>query len=171
MGSWTVKELAAHTARAFTTIEAYLATPPGDLVVPNAVAYFRRSLADPIVHEAVAERGRQDAAGLGADPVGSIAISAERVRGIVTTTEDDVVIASAAGGIRFAEYLRTRTLELTVHTTDLCAAIDLDEEPPEVAADVAMSLLGGLAAAHPRRGDILRALTGRADLDELNLLG
>ena len=55
----------------------------------------------------------------------------------------------------------TRVVELTVHTCDLCAAIGLDEQPPEAAAEVTFWVLGGLAATHPRRGEILRALTGR----------
>ena len=95
LGVWTVKELAAHTARAFVTIETYLANAPTELVVPDAVAYFRAALADPATHAGVAERGRQEAAGLGDDPAASIAVIAERVRGIVATTADDDVTSSA----------------------------------------------------------------------------
>src|SRR6478736_3930197 len=164
LGVWTVKELAAHTARAFVTIETYLANAPTELVVPDAVAYFHAALANPATHAGVAERGRQEAAGLGEDPAASIAVIAERVRGIVATTADDDVTSSAVGGMRFADYLSTRVLELTVHTCDLCAAIGLDEEPPEAAASVTFSILAGLAAVHPQRGAILRTLTGRTDL-------
>jgi hypothetical protein len=172
LGVWTVKELAAHTARAFVTIETYLANAPDEVVIPDATAYFSLALANPATHEGVAQRGRQEAASLGADPAASIAIIAERVRGIVAATSDDAVIGSAVGGIRFTDYLVTRVLELTVHTCDLCAAIDLDEPPPEVAAAVAFSVLGGLAAHHPERGELLRALTGRVALAHgANVLG
>jgi uncharacterized protein (TIGR03083 family) len=164
LGEWTVKELAAHTARAFVTIEAYLADPPAEIVVPDAITYFRAALGNPAVHKGVAERGRREAANLGNDPAASIAIVAERVRGIVATTSDDAATGSAAGGMRFADYLVTRVLELTVHTCDLCAAIDLDEQPPEAAAAVTLSVLGALAAARPERSEIIRALTGRAAL-------
>jgi len=164
LGSWTVKELAAHTARAFVTIETYLADPPAVAEVPDAVTYFHIALADPATHVGVAERGRREAADLGDDPAASIAVIAERVRGIVATTPGDALTRSAVGGMAFGDYLSTRTVELVVHTCDICEAVGLDDQPPESAAAVTFSVLGGLAALHPRRSEIVRALTGRASL-------
>ncbi|MDQ6697865.1 MAG: maleylpyruvate isomerase N-terminal domain-containing protein [Actinomycetota bacterium] len=172
LGSWTVKELAAHTARAFVTIETYLAEAPNAAEVHDPVTYFQIALADSATHAGVAERGKREAANLGDDPAASIAIIAERVRGIVATTPGDALTRSAVGGMRFSDYLMTRTVELTVHTCDICQAIGLDEQPPEVAAALTFSVLGGLAAIHPRRREVLRALTGRVSLpDGCNVLG
>lgn len=172
LGSWTVKELAAHTARAFVTIETYLADAPTEAEVPDPVTYFHIALANAAAHAGVAERGKRDASNLGDDPAASIAIIAERVRGIVAATPGDALTQSAVGGMQFSDYLMTRTVELTVHTCDLCQAIGLDEQPPEVAAALTFSVLGGLAAIHPQRAGILRGLTGRDSLPNgCNVLG
>lgn len=162
LGEWTVRELAAHTARAFTTVETYLAQAPGEVVIADPVAYFQAAAAIPGAHEAVAERGRQEAAHLGAEPVAAITAIADRAQVIVDATADGAVCASPIGGIGFSDYLATRVLELVVHTSDLCAALGFDDQPPAEAAAGALSVLAGLAAAHPRRADVLRALTGRA---------
>ena len=37
LGEWTVRELAAHTARAFTTIELYLEVPPESVMVGGKI--------------------------------------------------------------------------------------------------------------------------------------
>ncbi len=172
LGSWTVKELAAHTARAFVTIETYLADAPTEAEIPDPVTYFHIALANVAGHAGVAERGKREAANLGDDPAAAIAIVAERVRGIVASTPGDALTRSAVGGMRFSDYLMTRTVELTVHTCDICQAIGLDEQPPEVAAALTFSVLGGLAAIHPQRSAVLRALTGRASLPSgCNVLG
>ena len=161
LGEWTVKELAAHTARAFTTVEQYLTNDPVDVVITDPVAYFRTAMATPGANAAVAERGRQAAAALGDDPVSALVAIATRVRATIASTADDAVCDSFVGGIRFPDYLATRVLELTVHTTDLCAALGRDDQPPEAAAMVTFAVLGGLAAAEADRATLLRGLTGR----------
>ena len=51
LGEWTVRELTAHTLRAFSTIERYLAAEPSvDRLIVDAADYFRVGLADPKVH-------------------------------------------------------------------------------------------------------------------------
>ncbi|MEJ7585684.1 MAG: maleylpyruvate isomerase family mycothiol-dependent enzyme [Acidimicrobiales bacterium] len=164
LGEWTVKELAAHTTRALTTIEQYLAAAPAEVVLSGPVAYFRAAMAIPDVHTGVAERGRREATSLGDDPVAAIGESAERVRALVDATPGDTVCGSAVGGIALDDYLATRVVELTVHTTDLVAALGLDEQVPVPAAAVTLAILAGLAATRPDRTSVLRALTGRIDL-------
>lgn len=164
LGEWSVRELAAHTARAFTTIETYLADAPSSIEVPDAVTYFRIALSPPGADHAVADRGRAEAVRLGADLVTAVRAVADRVRPLVDATGDDAVCASPIGGIRFIDYLVTRTFELTVHTADLCAATALDGQLPTEAATVTFAVLGRLAATGDHSAGLMRALTGRDDV-------
>ncbi len=165
LGEWTVRELAAHTARAFTTIELYLETAPDVVAVGGIVSYCRAAMASPGVNAAVAERGRQAGADLPADPedlVATLRTMAEQARAIVAATADDAATGSAAGGMRFADYLSTRVFELTVHTADLCSALGFEDRPPESAARLVLVALAGLAAAGPLAAPAMQTLTGRA---------
>lgn len=164
LGEWSVRELAAHTARAFVTIEQYLASAPGEPTVAGPVAYFRDGLASPDVEKAVAERGRRQAIAFGDDLVGKVGVLADRVRALVDVTADDAICNTFLGGMRFADYLVTRVVELTVHTSDLCAALGLDDQPPEPAAAVTFGVLARLAATRPDRAMVLLAVTGRDPL-------
>ena len=66
--------------------------------------------------------------------------------------------------MRLADYLPTRTFELTVHTSDLCAALDLSLDVPTSAGEVSLALLADLAVTTGRTGPLLRAATGRGAL-------
>src|SRR4029079_3868760 len=119
LGEWTVRELTAHTLRAFTTIERYLAAEPTvDSLITDAAEYFRTILADPNVHIAVAERGRQAGAQL-TDPVGESEATAQRVLALVASTADDHRVATTAAHTALRESLATRASELALHTLDL----------------------------------------------------
>ena len=51
LGDWNVRELTAHTMRAFITIEGYLgAEPTTDRVLADAAEYYNTVLADPDAH-------------------------------------------------------------------------------------------------------------------------
>ena len=68
LGVWTVRELTAHTLRAFTTIERYLvAEPTVDRLIVDAADYYRIVLADPTCTPAspseVGSRGSADRSG------------------------------------------------------------------------------------------------------------
>lgn len=160
LGVWSVRDLLGHTSRALSTIESYLRPDRSDPVqVPAAPDYVRRtSGADP---EQVAERGRAAGASLGDDPAGAIAALARRVRGLVRETPDEARMETIAGLMTLAEYVPTRTFELTAHTCDLVNALGLDEEPPENAIRSALRLAGEAAVADRSGRAALGVLTGR----------
>jgi hypothetical protein len=79
LGEWSTRELAAHTLRAFVTIEGYLAAPPAtDRVLADAAEYYATALSDPTAHQGVAARARQAGRQL-IDPVGEAEATIERV--------------------------------------------------------------------------------------------
>jgi uncharacterized protein (TIGR03083 family) len=163
LGEWTVRDLVGHTSRSLVTVETYLDAEPGEVTVPSAVDYYvalRGAASGP----AVAERGRQAGAAMGADPAAFLAALAERVLAKVAAADDDAFVASAAGGMRLADYLPTRTFELVVHTADLAVALAVVSEPPSEAAASAVQLAGLLVAERGATVDVLLAMTGRRPL-------
>ena len=160
LGDWTTRELAAHTLRAFITVEGYLGAPPNtDRVLADAAEYYAVALGDPGVHQGVATRARQAGRQL-IDPVGEAEATLERVLALVAATADDEPVNTFAGQITLSEYLATRVVELGVHTLDLQRATgQLAELHPQTAA-VVLSVLTQLASPVP----LILALTGRAPL-------
>ncbi len=163
LGEWTVRDLVGHTSRSLVTVETYLAAEPGEVTVASALDYYL-AIREASTGPAVAERGRQAGAAMGADPVGFLAGLAERVLAKVESAADDAFVATIAGGMRLIDYLPTRTFELVVHTADLAAALDAPSDPPAEAADSALHLAAQLAREHGAAVDVLLALTGRRPL-------
>ncbi len=167
LGEWTVRELTAHSLRAFSTIESYLSAAPAvDRVMAEAVDYFAFVLANPGLHAGVAQRGHEAGAAL-ADPVGEAEATAARVLALVASTLDDEPVNTFAGQLPFSEYLATRVLELGVHTLDLQRAtgqpVGVHPDTCAVVLDVLLQL------ADPNT--IVLALTGRQALpDGFNVL-
>jgi len=160
LGTWTVRELAAHALRGFTTIERYLqAEPTIDRVIADAAEYYRLGLSDPAVHAGVAERGRQAGAQL-TDPVGESEVTAQRVLALVWSTEDDDVVNTSFGQMMFIEYLATRVAEIGLHTLDLQRATG---QPVGLRGEAA-SVVVGLMAELAEPITLLLALTGRGSL-------
>jgi uncharacterized protein (TIGR03083 family) len=160
LGEWTTRELAAHTLRAFVTIEGYLEAPPAtDRVLADAAEYYATALSDPSAHQGVAARARKAGRQL-IDPVGEAEATIERVLAQIAATPDDEAVNTFAGQITLIEYLATRVVELGVHTLDLQRATG---QPPEMHADtstVVLSVLTQLASPVP----VILALTGRQPL-------
>ena len=74
------------------------------------------------------------------------------------------VCVSRGGTIALGDYLATRVVELSVHTLDLVDVVGGDDpEPPPLAAQVSVSVLGALASGSSP-SVLLRALTGRVPL-------
>ncbi|RBY80679.1 hypothetical protein DQ238_08550 [Geodermatophilus sp. TF02-6] len=160
LGEWTVRDLVGHTGRALSTVQRYLGEPVDTVEVRSPVEYFRRVrvLGDPAE---VARRGREAGTALGADPAGAVARLAGEVTTLVDGADPDALAATPAGGMRLADYLPTRTFELTVHTCDLAAALGRPLDVPEAAAAESLSLIGSLAVQGARAGALLRGATGR----------
>ncbi|HEX6870480.1 MAG TPA: maleylpyruvate isomerase N-terminal domain-containing protein [Micromonosporaceae bacterium] len=163
LGEWDVRALVGHTSRSLLTVELYLDQPAAAAEVASAADYFRtiRALAaDP----AVAARGRDAGAALGADPAAAVTEIAARVLPLVQGKDGTELLTTIAGGMRLADYLPTRTFELTVHTADLAAALGLPLDPPATAAKQALQLAADLAVAENSAGPLLLAITGRTSL-------
>lgn len=168
LGDWTTRELAAHTLRAFITIEGYLvAAPATDRVLADAAEYYATVLSDPTVHQGVASRARQAGRQL-IDPVGEAEATIERVLAQVAATADDDPVNTFAGQITLVEYLATRVVELGVHTLDLQRATGQHPQLHPDTAAVVLSVLTQLTSPVP----VILALSGRAPLpDNFNALG
>ena len=165
LGEWDLRALVGHTSRSLTTVDTYLDRPTQQIAVATPWDYYRvvsdLAAASP---DAVVERGRQAGAALGEQPAHTIADLVESVLARVQTTGDPV-IETIVGGMRFSDYLPTRTFELVVHGYDIAAALDLD--PPPLDADTlaaTLDLAGRIAIASGSGATLLRALTGRTAL-------
>jgi len=160
LGAFTTRELAAHTLRAFVTIEGYLAAEPTtERVLADAGEYYTTALSDPSIHESVATRARHAAVQL-TDPVGESEVIVGRVLALVAATANDEPVNTFIGQITLIEYLATRVVELGVHTLDLARATAQPAELQSDTAAVALSVLMQLASPT----QLLLALTGRQSL-------
>jgi hypothetical protein len=163
LGDWDVRALVGHTSRSLLTVEAYLARPADAVEIGSAPEYFRATSAI-AAGAAVAERGREAGVALGAAPAAAVAEIAHRVLALVGSTDGSELVTTIAGGMRLADYLPTRTFELTVHTADLAASLDVPLDVPPTAAAEALQLVAELAVAGGRAGPLLLAATGRPGL-------
>lgn len=160
LGVWSVRELTAHTLRAFTTIEKYVAAEPTvDRLITDAADYYRIILSDPNIHSAVAQRGR-DAGTRLTDPVGESEATAQRVLALVASTADDDVVETLVGQMMFIEYLATRAAELAIHNLDLQRATGQPLALPIATSSMVVGLMAELAEPLT----LLSALTGRGSL-------
>ena len=174
LGEWSVRDLVGHTSRALSTIETYLdiaaeedaAGVAGSITVTSPAAYYERALAAG-TPEVIAQRGRETAATLGPRPAEAVAALAARVLARVGTLTGAEPADTPAGRIRIAEYLPSRTVELTVHTSDLLQSQGVpaaEQTVPAPAAAATLHVLADLAAQKGVAAPLLRAATGRAPL-------
>ncbi|MCI2237566.1 maleylpyruvate isomerase N-terminal domain-containing protein [Paenibacillus sp. TRM 82003] len=163
LGEWDVRALVGHTSRSPLTVEAYLAQPAARVDVASAVDYYRATRAI-AAGPGVAQRGRDAGTALGADPAAEVAVITERVTALLEGCDGTEPVTTIAGGMRLADYLLTRTFELTVHTADLAVALGAPVEPPASAAAPALRLVADLAAVDGRAAPLLLAATGRTGL-------
>jgi hypothetical protein len=115
-----------------------------------------------IQDEAIAERGREAGRDLGTNPIEMISSLASRVLVLVEAVKDDRLLTIPAGVISFANYLPTRTFELTVHSLDIAQALQL--ELPVVLTDAiaaSLELAAQIGALRRDAPELLRLLTGR----------
>lgn len=170
LGEWSVRELVAHTNRAYKTIPLYLDGEVKDETwIPTAAAYFRTVLAEQTPHVHIAARAKAEAEQRG-DWVEATAEMAERAERLVATTAEDATVHLFVGEMALDQYLVTRVLELVVHGLDLAAAIDLPLAAPPAASQLAVNVLLDLAVDTDHTA-VLRLLTGRpASLPLTNVL-
>ena len=160
LGEWDVRALVGHTSRSFLTVETYLARPATTVEVGSPAEYYaatRAAAASP----AVAERGRDAGAALGAEPAPAVHEIAARVLAQVGTCDGTELVTTIAGGMRLADYLPTRTFELVVHTLDLARALGQPLDVPALPAAHALALVAELAVTGGQAGTLLLAPPGR----------
>jgi hypothetical protein len=160
LGEWDVRALVGHTSRSFLTVETYLARPAATVEVETTADYYRATRAAATGPE-VAARGRDAGAALGDDPLGALDTIAARVLDLVQDRDGSELLTTLAGGMQLLDYLPTRTFELTVHTSDLAAALGLPLDPPATAARQALGIVTDLAVEDGQAGALLLAATGR----------
>ncbi len=164
LGEWNVRELVAHTVRAFRTVEQYLdGTVRDPTPLTSAAEYFRMVLAEDEPHIHIAVRARREAPHLGDDPIAAVEALADLAGRAVDRASATAPVHTFVGVIALPDYLATRVVELVVHTLDLAAALELDLPVPPVPARVAVQVLVDLVE-DDYLGDLLRTLTGRSDL-------
>lgn len=163
LGEWDVRALAGHTSRSLLTVETYLGQPAAVVEVASPVDYYAATRAIS-GGPAVAQRGRDAGAALGADPVAAVAAIATRVLPLVEGLAGTELLTTIVGGMRIADYLPTRVFELVVHTTDLAVALGVPAEPPAGPARLALDLVSALAVANGDAATLLLATTGRTGL-------
>ena len=167
LGEWSVRDLLGHTSRSLSTVESYLDAAGGEsgpVDLADAVAYYL-SIADALTYTAATvERGRAAGAALGEDPMAALSALVARIPQRVRAAPATAMVRTPFGTMTLQGYLPTRTLELTVHTCDLAAALGVSADVPRRAAADAFAVVGGLAAAQGTASAALLAMTGRLPL-------
>jgi uncharacterized protein (TIGR03083 family) len=167
LGEWTVRSLVGHTTRAILTVEQYLhLDDPGEVNVPDAEHYYAQVYVQFTDPDAVRERGVEAGRWLGEDPALRIVEALGRANLEIELAGPQRVVSIGGMGIPLPEYLRTRVLELVVHTFDIARAIGRPAEVPVAAIEAATALAASTAALRGDGEAVLRALTGRGTLPE-----
>jgi len=172
LGVWSVRDLVGHTCRSLTLIGEYAAQPSAQVDIHSPVEYFQKALDEETVHDSIAQRGKEAGLSLGVDPKAKVRVAAKCVQSLLEGIEDDSILRLPWGGIRLADYLRTRTFELTIHALDLVEAINLKTQPPVQAMSATLHILAELASSRGHGSSATLALTGRRSLPAgFSLLG
>jgi uncharacterized protein (TIGR03083 family) len=166
LGVWSVRALVGHTSRALLTVESYLDSGAESIGIASAADYYLRAAGQTTGNPAIDERGRQAGIALGDDPARAVRTIADRVSARLDEVADTTLVGTPWGGMALIDYLPTRIFELTIHTMDLIAALELhdSEQAPEEALAVTFMLLGEMARGRHLETDLLLAATGRRGL-------
>lgn len=159
LGTWDVRSLLGHAARALVTVEDYVARPADRIDTPTTLDYLL--MAGQADSAAIAARGVTAGRQLGDQPAAHVAELVARVSELVAITEPDALLSTIAGGMTLEAYLPSRTVELVVHGCDLAAAIGADVDPPAEAAASVARLLTEAYLATGRAATFCLALAGR----------
>jgi uncharacterized protein (TIGR03083 family) len=167
LGSWSVRSLAGHTARAILTVENYLLQEePGDVTIATAEAYYSTVYLTFTDATAVAARGVEAGEWLGDHPVAQVSAALARATAAIDSQPSNRIVSIGGMGIRLPEYLRTRVFELVVHTIDLSRATGVPHALPVSAVEDAVTLAAAVATRRGSGEEVLLALTGRRRLSE-----
>ncbi|WP_309133946.1 maleylpyruvate isomerase N-terminal domain-containing protein [Cellulomonas sp.] len=168
LAGMSVGELAAHLARSVLQVEWYLdgpLTPDAPLV--SATGYYGdlAGTTEPAseLNTGVRERSAQTAAQGSAGLADAVTEAAGRLRERLPREPADrrLTVGHRGYTLLLDEYLRTRCVELAVHTEDLALSVGSDVRAPAPTTALAVDVLVG--AARHRHGDreVLHALSRR----------
>jgi len=173
LGVWDVRALAGHASRALSNVVQYAAAPePDSIVAASAELYYaallrQRAAVGTKQDDEIAQRGVEAGEALGSDPAAAVRRLEAEAAAAVEGRSDESLIGTRFGGMPLGEYLRTRTLELVVHSLDLTAATGQDDGlVPAEALAATLTLAAGIAAISGQGAGLLRALTGRSGLPD-----
>jgi hypothetical protein len=179
LAEFTVAGLAGHLLRGIMTVETYLDAPVTAGAPLSAVEYYQAAglTSDPEskLNRDIRTRGEEMAAG-GASLLAAAARTVlHRLEGRLVS-EDPRRSMNVLGGaaITLEEYLRTRVVELVVHSDDLALSVGIDDELAIAATTSRVAIETMVELARARHGDlaVLRALTRRErdDVEALRVL-
>jgi hypothetical protein len=164
----SVGGLAGHLARSILQVEWFLGGELSGADPVSAVTYYAR-LEDPAQPDSplnVGVRARsEETAAAGPEAVSEQARAAfARLRSRLPVEPPDrrvAVLHRPGEEMLLDDYLRTRCVELAVHTEDLALSVGSEVQAPEGAVAVAVDVL--VSAARRRHGDraVMRALARR----------
>jgi uncharacterized protein (TIGR03083 family) len=165
LGEWDVRSLVGHTTRAILTVESYLLLDdPGFPNVPDAETYYARVYREFTDPASVAARGVEAGIWLGDDPAHTISEAIGRAMALVDAAPPERYVSIGGLGIALPEYLRTRVLELVVHSLDISRATGLPHGQSPDALASTLALAAGVTAVRGDGEALLLALTGREPL-------
>ena len=153
LGDWSVRELVAHGNRAHTTITEYLLEPQAPQTPGSS--YFTK--------EAIDARARQAVAALGDDPVLAVTAAATSAIALIEQSSPERTVAGPAGAMTLAQYLPSRTAELTVHGLDIALAVGAQLIAPATAVEASLAFVARLSM-RTKTGQLLLAAVGRSPL-------
>jgi hypothetical protein len=163
--------LAGHLARAVLTVHWYLDMPEPDPPTMTAGEYFAEVTPDPSseANAAIRERALESSRGGWARLYLDIGNALDHLRRRLPGERADHRIPAGGGALLLDEYLRTRIVELVVHTGDLCRSLELPIPDLPDATSVSIGVLIETAMVRHGATRVLHALA-RRELDKADAL-
>tara|TARA_B100000686_G_scaffold23678_1_gene22250 strand:+ start:4668 stop:5273 length:606 start_codon:yes stop_codon:yes gene_type:complete len=172
LDQWSFRDLVGHTGRSIKLVKEFGSQRSESLDVQSAALHYQISLSPEGANQRVAAGGVDAGNALGDDPVNHLKEAWIATQETVHSTTEDTVISYVNGGIKFGDYLRTRILELIVHSIDLAQAMGINYKPPKEAMREALYLLSDLAVDTPYASKLALISTGREISDTpFNVIG
>ena len=163
--------LAGHLARAVLTVHWYLDMPEPDPPTITAGEYFATVTSELGSDANVEIRGRAAEAARGgwARLYLDMGNALDHLRRRLPDERADHRIPTGDRGLLLDEYLRTRIVELVVHTGDLCRSLEIPVPEMPDATRVAIGVLLDTAMIRHGASGVLHALS-RRELDTVDAL-
>jgi uncharacterized protein (TIGR03083 family) len=164
---YRISGLAGHLGMALFRALDVLDTPlPDDVAPVDAARYFAYTAPGQPVDDPIQQRIRslgEEVAGAGrADLVRRVDATLDTLRTTLPTLPPDRLVCFRGRVLRYDQWLVTRLVELAVHMDDLAVSLDIETPPlPPEAADLVLTTLVRIAAAHHGAVPVMRSLSRR----------